>query len=581
MSKPIFKKHSIFFRIFIGNLLIISTLSALILLFSLKTIRTHYINTLRDSLKKYAKILEPEVTPFVLSGSYEDLDRFVKRIGAETSVRITIIAPDGKVLADSRKDPAKMENHFYRPEIQQALKRGFGSSLRYSTTVHSNMLYVAIKKLHTPTYFVRVSMFVKDINTLLGNLRSELFVFVIFVTLLSILGAFIFTRNLSKPMSELVHAADLLSKGKFDIRVNIERDDEIGELANSFNIMAKNLDDLFNTIKLKQDELNTIIASLDEGLLVLNAEGKTILYNESLKKLLKVDPAGKYYWEFLSDHELMKFLENAINRRESGRTEFNLHGRTYLANLTVIHSKREFVIVFHDITELKNLERIKRDIVANVSHELRTPLTAIKGYVETLEELAPQDLENFVQILRRHTDRLINIVNDLLSLSRLESGGIHHTPEKFDLQKIARDVVSMYRPRAEEKGLSLCLKSEGDLLMEGYPLEIEQLIVNLVDNAIKYTEKGRVCVKAKGNRNTVTLIVEDTGIGIPEEHLPRIFERFYVVSKSRSRSLGGTGLGLSIVKHVTALHRGEISVDSIPGKGSRFIVTLPRFLTKS
>ncbi len=570
-------KHSLFFKIFLSFCLIILSLSMLVFVFSFKTIKHHYINTLSLDLKNLAYTLKLKVLPFMEEKDFEGLDSLVKKIGKDIKTRITIIAPDGRVLADSEKDPHLMENHSNRPEVKQAKIKGFGKSLRFSTTVKEEMLYVAVPVRSKEKFLgvLRVSLFLKDINKLLNNLKNAIFGIVIFITFLSLLGAFILSKNLSYPLKELASASKRLADGDFSARVNFKRKDEIGELAESFNKMSGELKRLFDNLTLKQEELNSIISSLEEGLLVLDKKGRIILSNESFKKIVQTNPEGKLWWEVLRNPDIAQLIEEAKEEKRISSRELELNEKVFLCSFVSMPSKEELIIVLHDITEFKKLEKIKKDFVANVSHELRTPLTAIKGYVETLEEEIEGDAKHYLDIIKKHTERLINIVSDLLLLSELEEKGLTQVKERVNLEEIAKNVCKIFEQKAKEKGLELNLICEGEPVIKGDPFKLEQMFINLIDNAIKYTEKGEVNVLLYQADKKVIVKVKDTGVGIPKEHLDRIFERFYVVDKSRSKKLGGTGLGLSIVKHIVLLHNGKIDVESTPGEGTEFIVTFP------
>lgn len=568
-------KRSLFFKIFFSFCLIILLLSILVFFFSFRTIKHHYINTLSLDLKNLAYTLRLKVLPLIEEKDFKRLDSLVKEIGKNIKTRITIIALDGRVLADSEKDPRLMENHNDRPEVKQAKIKGFGKSLRFSTTVKEEMLYVAIPIRSKEKFLgvLRVSLFLKDINKLLNNLKNRIFGIIIFITFLSLLGALLFSRNLSYPLKGLVSASKKLADGDFSAKVSFKRKDEIGRLANSFNKMSEELKRLFDNLTLKQEELNSIISSLEEGLLVLDKEGKIILFNESLKKIVQINPEGKFWWEVLRNPEMGNLIGKAKKEERISSKELELNGKIFLCSFVFMASKEELIIVLHDITEFKKLEKIKKDFVVNVSHELRTPLTAIKGYVETLEEETKGDAKHYLDIIKRHTERLINIVNDLLLLSELEEKGLTQIKENVNLEEIAKNICKIFEQKAKEKGLKLNLICEDGPVIRGDPFKLEQMFINLIDNAIKYTEEGEVIVSLKRVDKKVIVSVRDTGIGIPDEHLPRIFERFYVVDKSRSKKLGGTGLGLSIVKHVVLLHNGKIDVKSKVGKGTEFIIT--------
>ena len=553
----------------------------LVFLFSFRTIKLHYINTLSLDLKNLAYTLKLKVLPLVEENDFKGLDSLVKEIGKNIKTRITIIAPSGKVLADSEKNPEFMENHNSRPEVKQARIKGFGKSLRFSTTVKEEMLYVAIPVRSKEKFLgvLRVSLFLKDINKLLNNLKLKIFGIVIFITFLSLLGAFLFSRNLSYPLKELASVSKKLADGDFSARVSFKRKDEIGKLAGSFNKMSEELKRLFDNLTLKQEELNSIITSLEEGLLVLDKKGRIILFNKSFKNLVQINPEGRFWWEVLRNPSIAQLIEKAKKEERVSSQELELNGKVFLCSFVFMPSKEELIIVLHDITEFKKLEKIKKDFVVNVSHELRTPLTAIKGYVETLEEEVKGSSNHYLDIVKKHTERLINIVSDLLLLSELEEKGLTQTGEKVNLEEIAKDVCKIFTQKAKEKNLKLSLICESKPVIRGEPFKLEQMFINLIDNAIKYTEKGEVFVALKQSDKKVIVKIKDTGIGIPKEHLDRIFERFYVVDKSRSRKLGGTGLGLSIVKHIVLLHNGRIDVKSTPDKGTEFTIIFPTYLS--
>ena len=532
-------------------------------------------------LKNLAYTLKLKVLPLIEEKDFKRLDSLAKEIGKNIKTRITIIAPDGQVLADSERDPHLMENHNNRPEVKQAKSRGFGKSLRFSTTVKEEMLYVAIpiRSKEKVLGILRVSLFLKDINKLLSNLRYRIFGIVIFITFLSLLGAFIFSRNLSYPLKGLALASKKLADGDFSVKVNFNRYDEIGELGDSFNKMCEELKRLFDNLTLKQEELNSIISSLEEGLFVLDKKGKIILFNKSFKRFVQINPEGKFWWEVLRNPEIAKLIEKVKKEKRISSKELALNGKVFLCSFVFIPSKEELIVVLHDITEFKKLEKIKKDFIVNVSHELRTPLTAIKGYVETLEEEIKGEARHYLKIIKKHTERLINIVQDLLLLSELEEKGLTQIKEKVNLEETAKNVFKIFEQKAKEKGLELNLICEGILVVKGDPFKLEQMFINLIDNAIKYTEKGEVSVSLKEINKEVIVKVRDTGLGIPKEHLDRIFERFYVVDKSRSRKFGGTGLGLSIVKHIVLLHNGRIEVKSSLREGTEFIITFPADLS--
>lgn len=572
-------KKTIFSKIFSGHFLIIILLSFLILVFSLKTIRNYYINNLTTNLTNLGLTLKLEIIPILEEGHFRELDVLVKKLGKEINTRITVINPEGVVLADSEKDPKLMENHKNRPEVIEALEGNLGKALRFSTTVKEEMLYVAIpmKKDKKTLGILRTSLFLKDINKLLGILKAKILNIVLIMIGISLLGAIIFSNSLAQPIKELSKASHRVASGDFDVKIFLKNRDELKELGESFNYMTEKIKTLFTDLSFQKEELNSIISSIPEGLLVLNKEGKIRLSNESSKKILKNNfIEGKFYWEVLREPRFGELIKRVGEEKKNLIGEIELDEKIFLCSATFVAAKEEIVLILHDITEIRNLENVKRDFVVNVSHELRTPLTAIKGYVETLEEEIDKKHRHYLDIINKHTDRLMNIVQDLLLLSQLEEKDVKLELEEVNLKELIRDVLKIFDQKLKEKRLTLKSNIDENIsVIRGDSFKLEQMLINLIDNAINYTEKGKIEVSLTGQNENVKIEVQDTGIGIPKEHLNRIFERFYVVDKSRSRKMGGTGLGLSIVKHIVLLHNGKIDVESDLGVGTRFVVTLP------
>ncbi|HHF98845.1 MAG TPA: sensor histidine kinase [Candidatus Aerophobetes bacterium] len=393
----------------------------------------------------------------------------------------------------------------------------------------------------------------------------------------SFLISLLFSKSLSDVMKQLIKGLRRVGSGDFDFKIFLKKKGQLKELADNFNYMTDRIRDSFEDLLHQKRELDSIIASLRDGLLVLNREGKILIANKSFKNIIREEPIeGKFYWEVIRETVLDELVKKAKKKKGNLKGEIYLSGRSFLCSATFLESTEEVVLVFHDITQMKNLEKMKRDFVANISHELRTPLTAIKGFVETLEEEVEEEKRAYTDIIKKHTERLINIIQDLLFLSELEGREVKLEVEKVDLKKIVEGLLPVFERRLKEKGLQLKVLSDPEFpLIEADPFKIEQMFINLIDNAIKYTDRGEISISLKKRENRVIIEVQDTGIGISEEHLPRIFERFYVVDKSRSRKLGGTGLGLSIVKHIVLLHNGSIDVESTPSVGTKFIISLP------
>jgi len=471
-------------------------------------------------------------------------------------------------------DPATLDNHRDRPEVGQALAGKSGRSIRYSTTLWQDLLYVALPVEAGGKIIgaLRLSTPLTHITDLLKTLRIRELQLTLLVFVISLLLAALISHLLSTPIRELSKAARRVASGDLTVRVPPKSDDEMRDLTESFNEMTQRLEHSFAELSGRNEELESIISSMTEALLVLDEEGKVRLFNAGAQKIMPAEKIiNRYYWELLRSTRLNTLIEESSERSISGEVE--LADKSFLCIITPLASRKAKVVLLHDITESKQIERVKKDLVVNVSHELRTPLTAIKGFTETLlDEADPKSVE-YLGIIKRHTDRLIAMVNDLLTLSELEEKP-QLIIEEVNLQELITNVLAIYDPRIRAKGLDLTADIS-PITLKGDSFKLEQLLTNLIDNALKYTEKGQISVDTEVKEGNAIITVKDTGIGIPREDLGRVFERFYVVDKSRSRSMGGTGLGLSIAKHIATLHNGSIEVASTPYTGSTFTVIIP------
>jgi len=569
----------VFARVFVGYLLIIVALSAASLFAFADTFRDLYRRTLSDNLKNVALSLAPDAADLLAHRDLSRLQDQVRKSGDRLQTRVTVIDLRGVVLADSVEDPRSMENHRNRPELAEALSGSIGHAARYSSTTGQEALYVAVPVVRSGRVegAVRTSILVKDIHFPPG-LVSHMVRIGAVLSLLALIGAYFLARGVSSPIRELTEMSRRLASGDFGARVFFRRNDEFRQLAETFNGMGREIKSAFDELSHQKTELKSIIDSLKEGLVVVDRRGTIIYCNESLKTIIGHDSVaeGSFYWEVTGEPRFLELVERARTGRLDPVEEAEIRGKTYLCSAARLEVEGETVLVLHDITSRKELERIKRDLVSNVSHELRTPLTSIKGFAETLEEEVDEKNRHYVEIIKRNTDRLINIVRDLLLLSQLEERAIALEREEVDLPKLVESTMRVFGNQAREKGISLIVDSLPDMPpVSADPFKIEQLFINLLDNAIKYTDKGEVAVVLRHDEQMVTIEVRDTGIGIPQKKLPHIFERFYVVDKSRSRRTGGTGLGLSIVKHIVLLHGGEVTVESTVGVGTRFLIRLP------
>jgi len=551
------------------------------------------LERIKTSLLKESKLSAFLLESFLSSDqAFYKLDDVADEIGMSLGTRVTIIGIDGIVYGDTDLDGkglTEVENHADRTEVQEAIKRGFGISTRFSTTVQKNMLYVtALFGKDKPQGIVRLSIPLSEIDLISLRLKKILAVSVVFAFIFSIIASFFITKLISKPIRELSWAAKCIARGDFSKRSNVESKDEIGELARSINFMSDQIKLKIDEVTSNRSRLEAVLLSMFEGVIVVDKDGMILLINQAIKELLSIkeEPKGRSTIEIVRNLEVQSIVDVVLKRGKGVESrEITIlvpEEKTLVVHATAVRRGGEIegaVLVFHDITELRRLENIRKDFIANVSHELRTPISNIKGYAETLLEGAIDDKEHakeFVEIVHSDAERLAMLINDLLDLSKVESGKILPELKPVVVSILIKNILSKLDRLIKKKNISVELLTMDDLskvLIDDNM--ISQVLLNLIDNAIKYTpEKGVITIGVRERDNFIEIYITDTGIGIGQEHIPRIFERFYRVDKARSRDLGGTGLGLSIVKHIVQAHKGDVFVESILGKGSTFSFTL-------
>jgi two-component system phosphate regulon sensor histidine kinase PhoR len=574
-------KNKLFIRIFLSYIIIAAATAVLAGFFSINSITSHTIETQKSVLKKIIIVITPSVIPYLNNPGSEGLEDFVRKMSAGTDIRFSFINKEGRVLADSEHDPETMDNHSYRPEVRAALDGKDGYAMRYSNTIKENMLYYAspyFGEKNTVTAVIRASMPVSDISALSDAMIMEIIKALFLVLLVALAAAYLYSQNLYRPIKELAIASGKVAAKDFDVRVAVRQRDEMHELAENFNFMTSQIKQLFSDLTEKQKQLDSIIDSVSEGLLVVDEKGRIVLINKSFRAIAGAEiKEGGFYWECFMPVKFNEMVERGLKNRSYFVEQLDIKGRTYLCSANFLDEKKQAAFVLYDISEFKDLERIKKDFVANVSHELRTPLTAIKGFAETLEQDSKDaESRHYLDIIKKNADRLINIVTDLLTLSQLEEMEKLGDTEKVNMAEVVANAAKIFEQAIKAKGIEIRVNMDKNLpAIKGDFFRLEQVFINLIDNAVKYTEKGNIEISAKSDGKQIIMKVADTGAGIAQDHLPRIFERFYVVDKSRSRKLGGTGLGLSIVKHIIGLHNGRITVVSEQGKGTTFEITLP------
>ncbi|RII29745.1 MAG: PAS domain-containing sensor histidine kinase [Geobacter sp.] len=523
-----------------------------------------------------------------------DPQNLAETAGKTVRERVTLIAPDGHVIGDSEVGGAhiaEMQNHLDRPEVQEALKSGVGTAMRYSETLRTDMLYVAMTYGNTNADgFVRLALPL----SYLDNARSALHRLLGGATAVTLLAALLFSYVLSnltsRPLRDMAVAAARIGRGETRTKIHVSSRDEVGELAVVLNDMAERIEGQMQRLSAEKQQLDTILAGMGEGVLVAAQDGTITLVNPAFRRQFGITGTveGKNLIEISRHPDLLAAFKELI---ATGNSELvceitiqpgNATLLTHWAPLTVDGARHGVVAVFHDISDMKQVENMRRDFVANVSHELRTPVSVIKGYAETLLDgtmaADPGRAVRFVEIILSHSERLSTLINDILTLSTLEAKDTVLDIRPLDASGTIGKACMLLEENAKRKQIVLqsSIAPELPRVMADQG-RLEQVLVNLLDNAIKYTPAhGTVTISAGMNEadGMVRISVADTGMGIPMKDMPRIFERFYRVDGARSREQGGTGLGLAIVKHIVQLHGGEVAVTSTPGQGSVFSFTL-------
>ncbi len=556
--------------------------------------RVFYRDEARNELRAMAVVAAPQIVR-LLADDPNGIDPLCKRFGQTTGdrLRFTVVTSGGRVLGDSHEELAIIKDHSDRPEIQAALRTGYGESIRPSPTLGREMLYVAIPvDRDAPQRAVmRLAISANAMDQVIAQMRSHVLwaglIIMVCVAMLSLL----ISRSVSQPIVSMRRVAQSFARGQLNVRVPAAAATELDDLAKALNEMATQLGDRIVTITRQRNELETILSSMIEGVFAVDSHGCVVSVNKAAALLLSIDPdwaQGRSVEEVVRNVGLQQFVRDTLVSEKSteGDVSFPGAGERFFhvqgARLVDVRGERAgAVIVLSDMTRVHRLENLRRDFVANVSHELKTPVTSIQGFAEALQEggLAdPEQMRRYVGIIVKHSQRLNAIIDDLLSLSRLEDGSERRvlSLEDHNLKDILQGAIELSSVKAEDKRMKVTLVCADEVRLRVNAPLLEQVVVNLIDNAVKYSEPGTtVEVRVDPQRDETAIHVTDHGCGIPAEHLDRIFERFYVVDKSRSRKLGGTGLGLAIVKHIAQVHGGCVTVESAPGKGSTFTLHLP------
>lgn len=529
----------------------------------------------------------------------------VHDLSQQAHLRITVIRQDGTVVADSAvptEGLTHVENHLSRPEVAQALQSGRGMDIRASQTTGERTYYFArLLSASTPALpsipVIRLGLPLTSIDERVRHIQQDLATAFGAAFLLAMTLSLWVSRNLTKPLSEMAAAARQLAGGTPGVRLVVSSTDEVGLLAQTLNQMTDQLETKIKEVSDDRAQLLAVLIAMVEGVMVLDYRGTVVQVNPALERMFSLElteSRGRHYAELIRHEGLTALVSSVLQTRsgQGGEITLSPSGRCLRVEASIAGGSREqeacAVFVFHDITELRRLEKIRKDFVANVSHELRTPLTSIKGYVEALLDGGkdePATATAFLEIIMRQSNRLNLILDDLLQLSQIESGQVLFRREPVDLRALLERTVAVIKPLADKKHHTIELSLPDKYwVVQGDEERLVQVFINLLENAVKYTpDQGRISMTIRNAtplrtippRAMIEIVVADSGIGIPEADRPRVFERFYRVDKARSRELGGTGLGLAIVKHIVEAHSGQVWVEGNTPRGSRFVVHLP------
>ncbi|ACN13363.1 two-component hybrid sensor and response regulator histidine kinase (phoR-like protein) [Desulforapulum autotrophicum HRM2] len=583
------KKRRLLWRIFPSFFIITVVSLAAVTYYSTGFFKRYFLAGSEDQLTTQAQLIRREI-----SGKTPDrINDICLAIGRTTGTRVTVILSSGRVIGDSLGDVQEMENHRIRPEIVSALRADKGVSVRYSDTLNQNMMYVALP-LETDgavTTVVRTALSVSAMDVEIKRVQTNLMI-ALMLTVLAAAGASLFvSRRITRPLEQMKAGAGGLARGDLTLRLAMPDTEELSELALTINHMAERLDEKIKSAEDRTMELEAVLSSMGEGVIAVDLNERVLMVNRAVAGIFDhpiETMTNKNILEIARNYDLHKFIKRAlaspdsigenITLTDTGKRLFNVHSNT-LSNAQ--GERMGTLIIFHDITRMHRLETMHKDFAANVSHELKTPLTSIKGFIETLQDLDESEAltrrEGFLTIIEKNVNRMIALVDDLMALSKLErQEGDKTVFEPHDLSAVIKSARAACRTRSESGRVTVKADLSGPLFIPMDTLLVEQALVNLLDNALKYSEPGgEVLIQVAQEKGSALIRVIDSGPGIGQEHLSRIFERFYRVDSARSTDMGGTGLGLAIVKHIVQYHNGTIRVESTPDKGAMFEISLP------
>jgi two-component system, OmpR family, phosphate regulon sensor histidine kinase PhoR len=567
-------KSRIFLKLFSAALILVAACTLTMNVLVQRAWEGMVLNEIKNSLREKTMLFASRVA----AAPRDALPEITRQVAAEANERATVIDSTGKVLADSEADPATMENHAGRPEFAQALQGQTGVATRSSHTLGVDFLYEAVPFQGGAVRLAHPLSAVRDVNR---KVRNDLLKSSIVAVLIALLLAFIATQSIGRRLQRITDFAERVAAGDLSARIEEESSDEIAHVASALDKTARKLEEGFRALQSSRQTLETLLNSMQEPVIAVAEDGRVLWANQRMERLL---PSGVRLGEPLvqsaRDPEILRAVQTALETRDivGAQAAKIFSGRVF--DLTAAPMPGGGVVaVMHDQTEIERVEKTRRDFIANVSHELRTPLTSIQGYAETILENdhLSDSTREFLEIIRKNATRMARLTEDLLVLARVESGERNFNLETTTPQELLDESVQTFQEIADSRGTELTVMNTATSTVSVDRDAIHQVFGNLIDNAMKYGEEGRkILVGACETEDGVQFFVRDFGAGIPSEHLPRLFERFYRVDKARSRESGGTGLGLAIVKHVVRAHGGTIRAESELNHGSTFYFTLPR-----
>jgi two-component system phosphate regulon sensor histidine kinase PhoR len=588
------KRRRLLWQLFPSYLLITLVSLLAVSWYASAAMRHFFLDQTATGLRARAALLEKQIKGLLSPLRAETIDAICKEAGRLSATRITVILADGTVVGDSRETPGRMDNHAGRPEVITALGGQVGRSLRFSKTLMQRMLYVAmpVRDSQGTVAVLRTALPANTVEKEIRSIQLKIALGGCIIALLAAGISWIVSRRISRPIEQMKKSAAQFAGGDLSHRLNAPASEEMAGLADAMNQMAAQLDNRIKTIISQRNQLETVLASMLEGVVAIDSDERIVSINRAAAHLFENAPENcqnKNMQEVIRSPALQKFIRSALNNPGPAEEDItvyqNIERVIEAKSAPLLDAGRQQIgalVVFNDVTQLRRLENMRRDFVANVSHEIKTPLTAIKGFVETLHQGKvdkPNEEKRFLGIIQKHVDRLNSIVEDLLTLSRIETEDElkEINSEEVKIIEVFQAAIQLCRLKAEEKKIRIDLDCEKNATAVLDPTLIEQAIVNLLDNALKYSEpQSTVLLKSHRQNSEAVISVQDHGIGIAQKHLSRIFERFYRVDKARSRNMGGTGLGLAIVKHIAQAHGGYVAVESKLGEGSRFSIHLPQ-----